>query len=119
MDIDNVCMSKLNKILGANKDLGVKFIKIVTDEQSVLEAGTKNPAKALDYIQTIQQAYEMLLEIQTLNQIHQEYLEKKNEIKEELDEMLGLGAVADMVDDHQMKVANKVMMEDSEVLKKL
>ncbi len=75
MDIDNVCMSKLNKILCANKNLGVKLIKAVGEQSNE----TVN--------QTIQQSYEMLLEIQTLNLIHQEYLEKRNELKEEIDEM--------------------------------
>lgn len=75
MDIDDYCMSKLNKILCANKDLGVKLIKAVGEQTN--ETVNK----------TIQQSYEMLLEIQTLNQIHQEYLEKRNELKEEIDEM--------------------------------
>ena len=74
MDIDNVCMSKLNKILCANKNLGVKLIKAVDPDEQ-------------DTNQTIQQAYAMLLEIQTLNQIYQEYLEKKNELKDEIDDM--------------------------------
>ncbi len=76
MDIDNVCMSKLNKILCANKNLGVKLIKAVDPD-----------SYSCDTNQTIQQAYAMLLEIQTLNQIYQEYLEKKNELKDEIDEM--------------------------------
>ncbi len=66
-------MIKLNKILCANKDLSVKLIKAVG-------GNVKSQ-------QTIQQSYEMLLEIQTLNLIHQEYLEKRNELKEEIDEM--------------------------------
>ena len=83
MDIDDYCMSKLNKILCANKDLGVKLIKAVNNDPTDETINQRNQVN-----ETIQQSYEMLLAIQTLNQIYQEYLEKKNELKEEIDEMI-------------------------------